>query len=86
MPISKPGALSKWALSASATVPSVLRVSAGSAQTPSPSPVRTDAAAAERHHTPEAGRHPSIKALARAEGVHHAYVGKLSCLMPLAAG
>ena len=29
------------------------------------------------HRLLEAGAHPSIKALARAEGVHHAYVGKL---------
>ena len=30
------------------------------------------------------GRHPSIKALARAEGVHHAYVAKLLRLTLLA--
>ena len=29
------------------------------------------------HRLLEVGRYPSIKALARAEGVHHAYVGKL---------
>ena len=37
-----------------------------------------------RHRLLEAGRYPSIKALARAEGVHHAYVGKLLRLTLLA--
>ncbi len=36
------------------------------------------------HRLLEAGRYPSIKALARAEGVHHAYVGKLLRLTLLA--
>ena len=36
------------------------------------------------HRLLEAGAHPSIKALARAEGVHHAYVGKLLRLTLLA--
>ena len=36
------------------------------------------------HRQLEAGAHPSIKALSRAEGVHHAYVGKLLRLALLA--
>jgi hypothetical protein len=36
------------------------------------------------HRLLEAGRHPSIKALARAEAVHHAYVAKLLRLTLLA--
>ena len=36
------------------------------------------------HRLLEAGAYPSIKALARAEGVHHAYVGKLLRLTLLA--
>ena len=36
------------------------------------------------HRLLEAGKYPSIKALARAEGVHHAYVGKLLRLALLA--
>ena len=36
------------------------------------------------HRRLEAGRYPSIKALARAEGVHHAYVAKLLRLTLLA--
>ena len=36
------------------------------------------------HRLLEAGRYPSIKALARAEGVHHAYVAKLLRLTLLA--
>ena len=36
------------------------------------------------HRLLEAGRYGSIKALARAEGVHHAYVGKLLRLTLLA--
>jgi hypothetical protein len=36
------------------------------------------------HRLLEAGRYPSTKALARAEGVHHAYAGKLLRLTLLA--
>ncbi len=36
------------------------------------------------HRLLEEGKYPSIKALARAEGVHHAYVAKLLRLTPLA--
>ena len=36
------------------------------------------------HRLLEEGKYPSIKALARAEGVHHAYVGKLLRLTLLA--
>ena len=36
------------------------------------------------HRLLEAGRYGSLKALARAEGVHHAYVGKLLRLTLLA--